>query len=1007
MKRELRIFLLPVILLLLAPLQGAAALPDDLLHASNIGLAENVRLTQGIFWSSTHNDRVTENYFEYTPNDTVTPIIAYGNYIYGGNPLARLSEIVENRGQHVIAAVNADYFNMSTRVPISTVIENGVLKGNEGSAWVSVGFYEDGRILLGRQNLAMSLNIYDKEYIIGKLNKELTAKSQSIQLFSSDYDLTTKAAIPSVYAVLRVTEGYLGVNRTVTAYVESSGTATEPIDIPSACLVAALSQDSDNEIAKAALAAFAPGQQVSITIKGDAAWNDIVYAVGGGEKLLTNGQVVAPEFSAGSKESFMPRTAIGLRADGSYIFYTVDGRQKGYSVGLTLTEVAQRLIELGCIEAVNLDGGGSTTLSALYPGQESLKTINKPSDGSLRTCANYILLINHGSTLGEAEHLHIYPYDSLILAGASVDFTLTATNADYNLAKLPYGSTNFFIDNEALGRVDENGRFTAGRMPLSGYIRAQSGAIEARARITVVDKVDSISMIYADSGNSVGQYITLYGGGSVKLGMSGFYNHLNVKADAASFKWDLSEKIGAINEEGLLTANPDADGGEGILTASLGEVSVSVTVRVSNRADLIEDFENFAGWEKPGLAFRPNADKSLVRYGTKSGVVEYDFSVLDVDDLDDENHRLIVPLDLKVTDNPNYLNFWLLGDASDNQLTITLQQGEIITSLPAAILDFAGWQYISLPLPSGITGLDSLIINQNNEKSGAIYLDQIMSAHGHYTDNEPPLIEVEVGDDVIIAVITDVLDKELKASNIRLTYDGLPLAFNYDPASSKLNAVLPPDDGCAHRLSVVARDKSGNVARCSVDIEASEVQTQPFIDMNGHWALRYTTYLYQQGIVNGIAGDKGFSYAPDTNMNRAQFAVIMCNWLGVDTEQYFDLELPFADVLAIGEWAYPAISAMYALGVTKGSALNGQLYYNPASPISRAEAMTMIGRTLERGYAESTLSFVDTASVPEWAAPYVRILVELQVVSGMDGNRLAPSAYVTRAQVAKMLYSLI
>ena len=1005
MRHSLRLrmlFLLTTIILALLPLGGAEAAPGNLLHESKLRLADSVQLIQGVYWSSSLNDRVTESYLEYIPNDTVAPIIAYGNYIYGGNPLARLTDILAERDQRVIAAINADYFNMSTVVPISTVIENGVLKGNEGSAWVSVGFYADGRAHIGRLGLSMALYTYGEQYIIGKLNKELTAKGQSIQLFSADYATTTRANIPSVYAVLRVTDGYLGVNRAVTAYVESAGASAGPIDIAPGCLVLALSQDSENEIAKAALAALQPGHQVSIDIKGGAAWNEIVYAVGGGEKLLTNSQVVAPEFSAGSKESNMPRTAFGLRPDGSYIFYTVDGRQKGYSAGSTLSEVAQRLLELGCVEAVNLDGGGSTTLSAVYPGQQGLKTINRPSDGSLRTCANYILLINRGNAYGAAERLHLYPFDSLVLAGASLKYTLVATNADYLPASLPVNSVDYYVDNNVLGTVDENGRFTAGRQPMSGYVYAESGGLSGSARVTVVDKADSVTMLYAASGQPVGQQITLYGGGSVELGMRATYNNMYITADAASFNWDLSGNIGVIDADGLLTAHQDAEEGEGILTASLGALSVSVPVRISNKAALLEDFESFSARESGDGAWQlaQNTDKALVRFGKASGRLDYDFSQTDYS-------RLSLPFELSLADGPNNLNFWLYGDASDNQLAFSVLRDNELTELPAVILDFMGWQYISLPLPPGVTGLVSLEILPYGAEAGSVYLDHIMSAHGRYSDNEPPQIEAWVEDGALIAALTDAMDNDLKEANIRLTYDDLPLTFSYEAAGSKLVAVLPENDGRAHRLTITARDKSGNVARRSIDIAATEEQPQPFVDMSGHWAESYTTYLFQQGVVNGIEEAKGLSYAPDTNMNRAQFAVIMCNWLKVDTDLYLQVDLPFADVSAIGEWAFPAVQAMYALGVTKGSALNDQLYYNPASPISRAESMTMIGRTLERGYAEAELTFADSASVPEWAAPYVRTLVAQQVVSGMDGNRLAPSAYVTRAQVAKMLYSLI
>ena len=53
------------------------------------------------------------------------------------------------------------------------------------------------------------------------------------------------------------------------------------------------------------------------------------------------------------------------------VFYAVDGRQSGYSAGLTQKDLADELLQQGCQWAVNLDGGGSTTLSVLLPGSSA------------------------------------------------------------------------------------------------------------------------------------------------------------------------------------------------------------------------------------------------------------------------------------------------------------------------------------------------------------------------------------------------------------------------------------------------------------------------------------------------------------------------------------------------------------------------------------------------------------------------------------------------------------
>ena len=84
-----------------------------------------------------------------------------------------------------------------------------------------------------------------------------------------------------------------------------------------------------------------------------------------------------------------PRTAVGVSADGTtLIMAVVDGRRPGWSVGMTLTELADMMIEQGAREAINLDGGGSS--SFVYFGEDGKVLENKPSDGSFRPVANHL-----------------------------------------------------------------------------------------------------------------------------------------------------------------------------------------------------------------------------------------------------------------------------------------------------------------------------------------------------------------------------------------------------------------------------------------------------------------------------------------------------------------------------------------------------------------------------------------------------------------------------------------
>ena len=70
-----------------------------------------------------------------------------------------------------------------------------------------------------------------------------------------------------------------------------------------------------------------------------------------------------------------PRTAMGYTADGKLIILVVQGRMPGLAEGASLTQLAKLLLELGCVEALNLDGGGSSCL--LVNGKETIKPSDK------------------------------------------------------------------------------------------------------------------------------------------------------------------------------------------------------------------------------------------------------------------------------------------------------------------------------------------------------------------------------------------------------------------------------------------------------------------------------------------------------------------------------------------------------------------------------------------------------------------------------------------------------
>ena len=98
-----------------------------------------------------------------------------------------------------------------------------------------------------------------------------------------------------------------------------------------------------------------------------------VQSVAGKEMLVDDGQIVAPR--GGSRA---PRTMIGWNGAGDLLLVTLDGRQRGVARGFTLLEAADLMRRLGAVEAINLDGGGSTTFV------KKGKVVNRPSSSGRR-----------------------------------------------------------------------------------------------------------------------------------------------------------------------------------------------------------------------------------------------------------------------------------------------------------------------------------------------------------------------------------------------------------------------------------------------------------------------------------------------------------------------------------------------------------------------------------------------------------------------------------------------
>jgi len=133
------------------------------------------------------------------------------------------------------------------------------------------------------------------------------------------------------------------------------------------------------------------GDKATLTIK-SIGWDGYVTALGAGPRLVNNSKVDVTasreNFRSDVASGLAPRSAFGIDKQGRYIMLVADGRQKNYSTGLTLTELAQTMQKLGAVDALNLDGGGSSVMVVKD------KVVNRPSDGYERSVSNALLAMH-------------------------------------------------------------------------------------------------------------------------------------------------------------------------------------------------------------------------------------------------------------------------------------------------------------------------------------------------------------------------------------------------------------------------------------------------------------------------------------------------------------------------------------------------------------------------------------------------------------------------------------
>ena len=328
-------------------------------------------------------------------------------------PLTELAAKARDDNQDVVAAVNGDYdmADPYLGLPIGFAVSGGRIWSAGGPPRPAMVILGSGIPFIGVPQYTFRLHVKSKFLPVDTLNKPMGfSKERNLRAYTRAFNTEVKASKP--FRAIVITHLSPGIPIQIFGGLRGVITEIRPVGevqpIPEDALL--IAEPPDVKESKSVFKYFKVGQRVTLwTSVRTGIHSDIQEAIGGLPMLVSDGKVsIEGEGEPGDYlRARHPRTAV-CYTDEKYIFAVVDGRQPKLSVGMTLEELADFMLSLGCTEAMNTDGGGSTEIALALPANAArpstfpaapgshLTIVNSPSDGHERGRPNAWLIVrNH------------------------------------------------------------------------------------------------------------------------------------------------------------------------------------------------------------------------------------------------------------------------------------------------------------------------------------------------------------------------------------------------------------------------------------------------------------------------------------------------------------------------------------------------------------------------------------------------------------------------------------
>lgn len=352
----------------------------------------------------------------------------------------------------------------------------------------------------------------------------------------------------------------------------------------------------------------------------------IVEAVDALVAMVWDGKVVVSQSGNGG---YYPRTSVGVKADGTVVLFQADGTMAPRSVGYTAEEEARMMVALGCVAAIQLDEGGSSTYLSQREGESDLTMRNTPAGGSERVVSGTILVVSTVAASGEFDHAAVTPDGEYYTPNSTVELTASAMDFSGAPAKALPADAVFTVSDAAMGTVSEttvNGSGASAVFTSSGKtgdvtIDLISGGKTVGSTILHVQEPDALSFASSE--------VNLNYNDVSDLGFRATYQSEQVHLKDGDINWAISDPDAGsfANNRFAVTSNVKYSGSPTV-TATRGDLSATVTVNIGMEPTMILDGGDEDPWDYSTIGttvhnFNGMAANAVATYSyDKGGIVK-------------------------------------------------------------------------------------------------------------------------------------------------------------------------------------------------------------------------------------------------------------------------------------------------------------------------------------------------------------------------------------------------